>query len=288
MTNSESIFQFGPNAYTKPAIGLMILRETILGRENFDFAFKEFCERWKFKRPEPSDFFRTMEDASGVDLDWFWHGWFYTTDHVDIAVSGIKRYLLDDGDPKKQKLREKEENEKDQTNNLTTERYADTPKYVEQHGEDLLDFYDRFNRYAVTEKETEKRDEFLKELDPWELDLLKNKAILQVVTFENKGGLVMPLPLTLHFKDESTEKIQLPAEVWKKDHRKMHKLFVTDQPIIKVTFDKREETADTKTENNTWPQEIDEDYFDLERWDNGENPMREEKERAEKEKSDTE
>ncbi|MFM7515960.1 MAG: M1 family metallopeptidase, partial [Pirellula sp.] len=95
MTNSDSIMQFGPNAYSKPATALNILRETILGRELFDFAFKEYARRWKFKRPMPADFFRTMEDATARDLDWFWRGWFYTTDHVDIALDKIDMYMVD-------------------------------------------------------------------------------------------------------------------------------------------------------------------------------------------------
>ena len=92
MTNSENIIGFGPNAYTKPATGLNILRETIMGRELFDYAFKEYARRWAFKHPEPADFFRTMEDASGEDLDWFWRGWFYGTDACDISLDTVKYY----------------------------------------------------------------------------------------------------------------------------------------------------------------------------------------------------
>ncbi|PTB87087.1 aminopeptidase, partial [Pseudidiomarina aestuarii] len=86
MTQSDSVLNLGPNAYTKPAVALNILREVIMGRELFDYAFKEYARRWMFKRPTPADFFRTMEEASGVDLDWFWRGWFYSTDHVDISL----------------------------------------------------------------------------------------------------------------------------------------------------------------------------------------------------------
>ena len=92
MTNSESIHQFGNNAYGKPATALNILRESIMGRELFDHAFREYAERWQFRRPTPADFFRTMEDASAMDLDWFWRGWFYGTGHVDVALGEVALY----------------------------------------------------------------------------------------------------------------------------------------------------------------------------------------------------
>ncbi len=95
MSNSENIIRFGPNAYTKPATGLNILRETIMGRELFDYAFKEYARRWAFKHPEPADLFRTMEDASGEDLDWFWRGWFYTTEPCDQSLDSVKYFKTD-------------------------------------------------------------------------------------------------------------------------------------------------------------------------------------------------
>ncbi|NJL14384.1 MAG: M1 family metallopeptidase [Microscillaceae bacterium] len=94
MTNSEQIAdrQFGNNAYGKPATALNILRETVMGPTLFDYAFKEYARRWAFKHPQPADFFRTMEDASAFDLDWFWRGWFYTTEACDIALDAVKEY----------------------------------------------------------------------------------------------------------------------------------------------------------------------------------------------------
>jgi aminopeptidase N len=95
MSNSHNIVQFGPNAYSKPATGLNILRETVMGRELFDYAFKEYCRRWAFKHPEPADLFRTLEDASGEDLDWFWRGWFYSTEVCDISLDTVKYAMID-------------------------------------------------------------------------------------------------------------------------------------------------------------------------------------------------
>ncbi len=284
MTNSESVIQFGSNAYAKPAIGLVILRETILGREIFDDAFQKYCQRWMFKRPEPADFFRTMEDASGVDLDWFWYGWFYSTGHVDIAITEIKRYLLDNGDLEKQKAREKKETDEERALDLTTELDKDAPKYVDEKGEALKDFYDRFNRYAVTDKDTKKRKELLEKLEPWEKKLLESKEVLQVVTFENKGGLVMPLLLELHFQKKKPELIKIPAEIWTKNHKKVRKLFITDEPITKIVLDPRKQTSDAAKANNIWPQEIDEEYFELTTREKESNPMRDEK-KAKEEKA---
>ncbi|EAQ41420.1 M1 family metallopeptidase [Polaribacter sp. MED152] len=96
MSKGDNVYSFGSNAYGKPATALWILRETIMGKELFDHAFKTYSQRWMFKHPSPADFFRTMEDASGIDLDWFWRGWFYTTDVTDIGVKGVKKYATKD------------------------------------------------------------------------------------------------------------------------------------------------------------------------------------------------
>lgn len=97
MTNPEQVINLGGNAYDKPATALNILRETIMGPELFDRAFKEYSRRWAFKHPTPADFFRTMEDASAVDLDWFWKGWFYGVDNVDIAMTEVNKYKMEIG-----------------------------------------------------------------------------------------------------------------------------------------------------------------------------------------------
>src|SRR5262249_28821636 len=133
--NSESIPQFGPNAYTKPTAALTVLRETVMGRELFDFAFKQYAERWMFKRPTPADFFRTMEDASGVDLDWFWRGWFYTTDHVDVALSSVREYRLSSKDPNVEQplARERRQQRQPEPPTVTGNKAQGLQTYVERH-----------------------------------------------------------------------------------------------------------------------------------------------------------
>ena len=264
MTNSESILQFGPNAYSKPATGLSILRETILGREIFDDAFKEFSTRWMFKSPEPADFFRTMEDAAGIDLDWFWHSWFYTTKHVDIGITGFTRHYLDLEDPdEKQKAQNKTKKESDRKN-IVAERNRDIPKYVDEN-EGLKDFYDKKKNPKVTKERREKYKKMLADLKPREKELLKTNKHLTVANFENKGGVIMPILVELHLKGGKKETRQVPAEIWKKNHKTISRLFITDAPIVKIHIDPSEQTADSDKGNNTWPPQINEVPFTLER-----------------------
>jgi len=90
MTHSDLIHRgFGPNGYSKPATGLVMLREEILGPELFDAAFQEYSQKWMFKKPQPADFYRSMEDGSGELLNWFWRGWFYTTHFNDQALTSV-------------------------------------------------------------------------------------------------------------------------------------------------------------------------------------------------------
>ncbi len=251
MTNSESLLQFGNNAYAKPATALNVLRETILGRELFDFAFREYSQRWKFKRPQPADFFRTMEDASGVDLDWFWRGWFYSTDHVDIAVTGVSEFQLLTGDPDHDNsLRRTERDAEPQTigeirNEPLHKRTDDFPE--------LLDFYNDFDELDVTEKDVADYEKFLESLDPWEKELLATEGRFFVVEFENIGGLVMPIILDIEYDDGSTEEVRLPAEIWRYNSEKVSKLFLTDREIKSIVVDPHLETADVDTDNNYWP-----------------------------------
>jgi hypothetical protein len=186
MTNSESVHQRGPNAYAKPATALNILRETILGRELFDFAFKEYARRWKFKRPTPADFFRTMEDASGTDLDWFWRGWFYTTDAVDVSVDGISEYTISSQESGN---REGLAPQKDaEPVSVTDQRNKGTlPRRVDAHPE-LKDFYNEHDDFTVTNKDRNKYAETQDGLEDWEKALLKEGKHLYLVDFSNLGG----------------------------------------------------------------------------------------------------
>jgi aminopeptidase N len=142
------VIQFGPNGYSKPATALVILRETVMGRELFDRAFKEYATRWRFKHPTPYDFFRTMEESSGVDLDWFWRGWFYSTDHVDIALDKIVQGRVDSGDPDAEAAVRKAERAKE-PESLTASR--NTGKTVVELDPKTRDFYDQTDEFAVFE-----------------------------------------------------------------------------------------------------------------------------------------
>jgi len=251
MTNSESILQFGSNAYGKPATALNILRETIMGRELFDFAFKEYAQRWKFKRPTPSDFFRTMEDASAVDLDWFWRGWFYTTDHVDIALGNIHLYRPNSQNPdteaawKRALHNEKPTFISDLREKGQWVRTNDKPE--------LLDFYNEHDKFTATNKARNSYNSSNKKLEQWERDLLLDKRNFYIVDFENKGGLVMPIIVELTYADKTTEKIQIPAEIWRKNSKNVSKLFISDQEVTAIAIDPNWETADVDVNNNYWP-----------------------------------
>jgi hypothetical protein len=260
MTQSDSVLRLGPNAYTKPAAALNILRETILGRELFDFAFKEFAQRWMFKRPTPSDFFRTMEEASGVDLDWFWRGWFYSTDHVDISIDSIYQLRLDTEDPDIDYARERQA-EADKPLSLTDERNKAEGKtlWVDRFS-DISDFYDENDRFTVTNKERNKYQKYLKDLKPWERTALE-RAVAEdknyyVMDFSNLGGLVMPIILEMTYTDGSTEMMRIPAEIWRRTPKAVSKLIVTEKELASVTVDPRWETADVDTHNNHYPRQI--------------------------------
>ena len=262
MTQSDSVLHLGPNAYTKPAAALNILRETILGRELFDFAFKEYANRWKYKRPTPADFFRTMEEASGVDLDWFWRGWFYTTDHVDISLDRVYQLRLDTENPDIDYPRLRQE-ELDKPLSLTDLRNKEEGKqlWVEKNP-DVRDFYDENDRWTVTNKERNKYNSYLKGLKDWERDALE-RAVREdknyyVLDFSNLGGLVMPIILQLTFEDGSKEEMYIPAEIWRRNSKNVSKLIVTDKGKVlqSVLVDPHWETADVDVENNYYPRRI--------------------------------
>ncbi|WP_269518074.1 M1 family metallopeptidase [Alteromonas sp. BMJM2] len=262
MTQSDSVLRLGPNAYTKPAAALNILRETILGRELFDFAFKEYAQRWMFKRPTPSDFFRTMEEASGVDLDWFWRGWFYSTDHVDISLDSVYKLRLNTEDPDIDFGRERQ-TEMDKPQSLTVIRNKEEGKelWVDRF-DDISDFYDENDRYTVTNKERNSYQKFLKGLEPWERTAferaVKEDKNYYVLNFSNLGGLVMPIILELAYEDGSTEEMRIPAEIWRRTPKAVSKLIVSekDKELVSVTVDPHWETADVNVENNHYPRRI--------------------------------
>jgi hypothetical protein len=254
MTNSESILQFGNNAYGKPATALNVLRETVLGREQFDYAFKEYARRWKFKRPMPADFFRTMEDASGVDLDWFWRGWFYTTEHCDISIENVKLFTSKSGDPKIDKGEDRKKRD-DEPETLSETRNQPLIKRVNRYPE-LKDFYNTYDQLDVTESDIKSYQEMLKKLDEEEKALLNNKKFFYVIDLKNVGGLVMPVILQLNFPDKKTEEIRIPAEIWRRNHETVSKLVITDRELESISLDPHRETADVEIENNFFPRRI--------------------------------
>ena len=275
MTNSESIADLGPNAYGQPTAALTLLREHILGREAFDHAFKTYARRWMFKRPTPSDFFRTMEDASGVDLDWFWQGWFYSTDHVDVSIDEVKWLQLDSRDPAIEKPKKKREKE-ELPQTLTRERNYPLPKRVDRFPE-LKDFYDGFDEATVLPSEKKKFEALVKELKEEEIDhaLLQTTHNFYVIEFRNAGGLVTPLILKIDYTDGSSEELKLPAEIWRFNTEKASKLLFTKKELKSVTFDPRQELVDTDVENNFWPRRPVKSKFQLFKEDKAPNPMRE-------------
>lgn len=275
MTNSESIPQFGNNAYGKPATALNVLRETIMGRELFDFAFKEYSRRWMFKRPEPADLFRTMEDASGVDLDWFWRSWFYTTDHTDIALLGATRYTVDTRDPSIENERRREERDGAPLTK-SKERNRDLPKYVQQYPE-LVDFYNTYDDLEVSDADVKQYMRFVDGLSGDERDMLGAETRFYVVELENQGGIPMPIILDAHLEDGGTQRVRVPAEIWRMNQTTVTKLVITDQDVTRFVLDPQLETADADLADNVWPPEFGDERLRLNpsrNWRGGSNPMR--------------
>lgn len=238
MTNSEQIVQLGAEQYTKAATALYILRETVMGRELFDMAFKEYAQRWAFKHPMPADFFRTMEDASAVDLDWFWRGWFYTTDANDQVLEDVKWYRLD---MDKSRLENKD----------VTARQGDL-----NSGDASArnkDFSDGPQPFTLVQTDPRLYGEFLSRVDDREImRKLQNKNIYEL-TISNKGGLVMPVVIEWTYKDGTKELEKIPAEIWRLNEKRVKKVFVKEKEVANVMIDPNMETADIDIENNIFP-----------------------------------
>ena len=264
MTNSENIIQFGPNAYSKPATGLNILRETIIGRELFDYSFKEYAKRWAFKHPTPADLFRTMEDASGEDLDWFWRGWFYNTDPCDISLDSVKwaKLTIEGGNTMPARTNARPVSLKPILNSfddISKVRNREDKKIVFATDADtsLRDFYWQYDRDMVkvdTSKVTPSApaavtDTFTNEQ---KTTLAGNKNMYEL-TFSNKGGLVMPIIIEWTYTDGTKETDRIPAQIWRKNENKVTKVFLKDKKVASIKLDPMRETADINETNNTWP-----------------------------------
>mgnify|MGYP001303028926 FL=1 len=263
MTNSESILQFGNNAYGKPATALNILRETIMGRELFDYAFKTYSERWAFKHPTPADFFRTMEDASAVDLDWFWRGWFYTTDHVDISLDQVNWFKVNTGNPEIENPIAKSQQEKNNTFIGDTRNQTLIPETLDESDPASIDFYTTYDPFLTSTLDKEDYLNNIGNLGDAELEILNADKNYYELQFSNLGGLVMPLILEFEFVDGTKEGLKIPAEIWKSNNEQVSKVFVFDKELTRVTLDPFLETADVDRNNNYWPSRVEPTRFQL-------------------------
>lgn len=260
MTNSESILQFGNNAYGKPATAMNILRESVMGRELFDYAFKEYCRRWAFKHPTPADLFRTMEDASAVDLDWFWRGWFYTTDNCDQSLDAVKWFKADTKNPEIENPRKRAE-AANAEKHITQIRNEDTKSWAERDPK-LHDFYNNYDPYKTTILDVEEYESYKKKMGD-DYDKIDPNLNYYQIDLSNKGELVMPVFLEFEYSDGSKEEHRIPAEIWKQNDRKVSKAFVSEKELVRVVLDPHLETADVDRGNNYWPPRAEPTRFQL-------------------------
>jgi hypothetical protein len=263
MTNSENIINFGPNAYAKPATALNILRETVMGRTLFDYAFKEYAKRWAFKHPTPADLFRTMEDASAVDLDWFWRGWFFGTDPVDISLNDVRYYRMNSMNAATENKEKKSAYDKDQYNIGRDRNRKEGMKFAVEKDTSLNDFYNKFNRFEVSKSADQEFQGYLNSLSDDERKLYESKKNFYELDFSNIGGLVMPIIIEWTFIDGSKEIDRIPAYIWRKDENKVTKVFAKDKEVRSVQIDPYRETADIDESNNSWPRQSQPTRFEL-------------------------
>ena len=243
MSQGDYVYQFGPNAYTKPAAGLYMLRQTIMGPELFDYAFRTYSQRWMFKHPTPADFFRSMEDASAMDLDWFWRGWFYTTDYTDIGVKGVKQFYLTDK-PTEEAV------ERAKRYNMNLDEYKDKLVYFAEAKDGVIP------SDAKQASDFKFINDFLAELpEDTKSQLKEAPKYFYEVTFEKPGGLVMPIILEITYEDGTKERKTYPAQIWRYNDKEVKKVFRTDKAITSFVVDPDLETADVDTSNNSWPKE---------------------------------
>lgn len=262
MTNSENIIQFGPNAYTKPATGLNILRETIMGRELFDYSFKEYSRRWAFKHPTPADLFRTMEDASAEDLDWFWRGWFYGIDPVDIAIDTVKHAVFDpSATPPAARTMQGRSLDKPLVHSFEDiskirNRNDKSIVFLTDADTTLRDFYWKYDRGIVPYDSVTKQPAISFGAPEALTDAEKAKYAnvhLYEISFLNKGGLVMPIIVEFTFEDGTKEVTKYAAQIWRKNENKVTKVFLTNKKAVSIKLDPMRETADIDESNNSWP-----------------------------------
>jgi len=256
MTQSDSILQFGPNAYSKPTIALVILRETVLGRELFDEAFQTYARRWRFRRPTPYDFFRTMEEVSGVDLDWFWRGWFYSTDHVDISIDRVIEGTLNTENPEIENALEAQiEAERAESLTQVRNRENGLSTYADSNPE-VIEFYSRTDRHAVTNRQREAYERFRDGLEEYEEEIIDRGDRFYYVDLSNQGGVVMPVILEFTFANGETDLVRIPAEIWRYNPVNTTWVYRTQREVVSVELDPLWETADADRTDNYYPPRI--------------------------------
>ena len=275
MTNSESVLQFGPNAYGKPATALNILRETVMGRELFDYAFKTYATRWAYKHPTPADFFRTMEDASAVDLDWFWRGWFYSTEPCDISLESVKAYTASTKNPVVENGRQQQQRAAAPASVSAQRNATDIKQTMVDEKPELKDFYNAYDPLAVTPADQQGYSAYLNSLPADQRQRLSDTQNFYELNLRNVGGLVMPVVLQLTFADNSQEIQTIPAEIWRKNNAQVTKVIVTAKPVISFVIDPFQQTADTDLSNNSFPRQPAASRFELfqQQLPNPPNPM---------------
>ncbi|AUC74161.1 M1 family metallopeptidase [Olleya sp. Bg11-27] len=252
MTKGLNTYQFGNNAYSKPGTALNILRETVMGHELFDYAFREYAQRWMFKHPTPEDFFRTMEDASAVDLDWYWRGWFYTTDYVDIGVKDVKKYYVsNEPNAEIKKIAEQR-----------GMKLSDLPPLVFFVEEGSEDFDDKLKGKTALENSATLNEYVMDNFTAEERAKIKEPKFFYKVTFEKPGGLVMPIIVEYTYSDGTSKTETYPAQIWRLNDKEVSKTLATEKEIVNITVDPKLETADVDTSNNSWPREMKASEFD--------------------------
>ena len=252
MTKGLNTYQFGNNAYGKPATALNILRETVMGRDLFDYSFREYSRRWMFKHPTPEDFFRTMEDASAFDLDWFWRGWFYTTDFVDIGIKDVKKYYVSS-----------------KPSTATVERMkargaslSDYPPLVFMIEEGSSDYKAALEQGSLLDNSPTLKEYLMDNFTPEARADMKNPSFFYTITFEKPGGLVMPIIVKYTYSDGTSKTETYPAQIWRFNDLEVRKAIASEKEIINITIDPNKETADVDSSNNMWPKEIKATDFD--------------------------
>ncbi|MBS1650589.1 MAG: M1 family metallopeptidase [Bacteroidetes bacterium] len=253
MVNSENIINFGANAYGKPATALTILRETVMGRELFDYAFKQYSKRWAFKHPEPADFFRTMEDASAVDLDWFWRAWFFDTEPVDISIDTVKAFTITKGEKVPVKNDTVYTYPKQTEFNYITQINNKKNGIIPLVDKDTLlrDFYYHYKPEQIITKEVKNKFDGIEQIPDNEIKSYEGNFIYEI-KFSNRGGCVMPLIIKFNYADGTNDIERINAYVWRKDEQQVIKTFLKSKKVVSIQLDPYKETADINENNNLW------------------------------------